>query len=109
MFKPVTAACIAVCMLAAGCASSPPPGSVPAAAAGEVDSVHNTTYEELFLDLHTEILRKLVARERGRYENIVLIEAESMISIAEEMYLEGNVPLAVHLLREAAILLRQTP
>lgn len=109
MFKPVTAACIAACMLAAGCASSPPSGFAPAAPPGETDSVHDATYEELFLDLHAEILRKLGRQERGRYEKIVLIEAESMVSIAEEMYLEGNVPLAIHLLREAAVLLRQTP
>ncbi len=109
MFKSVTAACIAACVLAAGCASSPPSGSTPAAGTGETESVHEISYEELFLDLHTEIMRKLEQPEHDRYEKVVRIEAESMVSIAEEMYLEGNVPLAVHLLREAAILLRQTP
>jgi hypothetical protein len=109
MFKPLTAACIAVCVLAAGCASSPPSEFAPAAPAGEINAASDTSYEELFLDLHAEILRKLGDSERGRYERVVLIEAESMVSIAEEMYLEGNVQIAVHLLREAAILLRQTP
>jgi len=107
MFKPVAIACIALCAFAAGCASSPP--TMSTARADEPDSLHTASYEELFLDLHAEILRKLGAGAGGGYEKIVLIEAESMVSIAEEIYLEGNVPLAVHLLREAALLLRQTP
>lgn len=105
----VTIACILACALTAGCASSPPPGSPAPSATHGTDSLEAVSYEELFLDLHNEILRKLKRFEIGGGERIVRIEAESMVSIAEEMYLEGNVSLAVHLLREAEILLRQTP
>ena len=75
----------------------------------ESDSLQNILYEETFLDLHAEVLRKLEPSAIQRYEKMILIEVRSMITIAEEMYLEGNVPLAVQLLREADLLLRQTP
>ncbi len=110
MFKLVTAAGIAVVLVLAGCSIAPPSGS---AVRGELDaaadSLHGASNDEMFLDLYGEITRKLdVYTERER-ENIVLIEVQSVVTIAEEMYLEGNVELAIKLLREAALLLRQTP
>ena len=113
MFKPVTT-CIGIIMLAlaAGCASSPPSekrGGGAEAITADTDSLREVSYEELFLDLHTELLRKIESSTPRRYENMALIEARSILMVAEEMYLEGNVPLAVQLLREADLLLRQTP
>ena len=109
MFKLVAAVCCSLIAILAGCASAPPQGTADAPIPEEAPSVDEESYEELFLDLHAEIVNKLKAYGNGRRGTIALIEAESMVSIAEEIYLEGNVPLAVHLLREAAILLRQTP
>ncbi len=112
MFKIVTAAAgIAALLILAGCSIAPPSGS---AARGELDaaaadSLNSTPYDEMFLDLYGEITRKLDVYAENDRENIVLIEVQSVVTIAEEMYLEGNVELAVILLREAALLLRQTP
>lgn len=113
MFKLVTAATgIATVIILSGCSSAPPSESAgrgDLTAATAVDSLYDAPYDEMFLDLYGEITRKLDVYSGDERENIVLIEAQSIVTIAEEMYLEGNVELAVKLLREAAILLRQTP
>jgi hypothetical protein len=113
MFKLVTAATgFAVVLILAGCSIAPPSGSATGGeldAATAADSLHDASYDEMFLDLYGEIVRKLDAYTEDEKENIVLIEVQSVVTIAEEIYLEGNVELAVNLLREAALLLRQTP
>jgi hypothetical protein len=109
MLKSVGAtAGLVLLLLAGGCATSPPAGGAGAAGAGET-ALTDEAREELFLDLHSEVLRALDAAADDPDTKILLIEAESMVTIAEEMYLEGHVELAVQLLRESALLLRQTP
>jgi hypothetical protein len=113
MFKSIaTATIVAAVSVLAACTASPPSGSVPVgetADAAAVDSLGGGSYEELFIDLHGEIVRKLDRSPGDRNKDIVLIEVQSIVTIAEEMYLEGNIQLAVKLLREANLLLRQTP
>jgi hypothetical protein len=73
------------------------------------DSVAAETYEELFLELYSDLLSELERKEEVDRLNIHIIEARSIIQIAEELYLEGNVLLAVQLLNEAEQHLRQAP
>ncbi|UCF05653.1 MAG: hypothetical protein JSV33_01040 [bacterium] len=95
-----------------GCATTAPPalrtgtGGTPTAAA---DSIAGETYEELFLELYSDCLSELERKEKDGRLNIHIIEARSIIQIAEELYLEGNVLLAVQLLNEAEQHLRQAP
>lgn len=109
MFKSVgTAAGLILLLVAGGCAPAPPAGGAGAPNAGEA-ALSDDAREELFLDLHSEMLRALDTAENDPDRKILLIEVESLVTIAEEMYLEGHVELAVQLLRESALLLRQTP
>jgi hypothetical protein len=98
--------------LAAGCASPPLPEaereSGQARTAVQSDST-DIYYEDLFLDIYARVLEELKARKRPDIEDMALIEARSMVKIAEEVYLEGKVFLAVKLLSEAELLLRQAP
>jgi hypothetical protein len=98
--------------LVAGCATSPPPEaereSGQARTAVQSDSTE-TYYEDLFMDIYARVLEELKAREQQDEDEMALIEARSMIKIAEEVYLEGKIFLAVKLLSEAELLLRQAP
>lgn len=72
----------------------------------EIDSTDAAAYEELFTETYGEILEELERKENSGASKNVLIEARSIVKIAEEMYLEGNVPLAVKLLIEVESLLK---
>lgn len=75
----------------------------------EADSLEVTAYDDYFLELYGEILEKLDLMEKEEKENARLIEARSIVKIAEAVYLEGNTILAIKLLNEAGLLLRLTP
>ncbi len=120
MYK-LTGLCVAVLslILLARCAPAPP-GAGPAVEEGSPaneygqEAVADSTlyaplYEDLFIEMHAEIIGELRDRKSKGSTNIRLIEIESIVTIAEEIYLEGNPVLAIKLLSEAELLLRQTP
>jgi len=104
---------IVLLALVAGCASSPPavprPGEAARAGAAPEDSAAAEAYEEIFLELHSELLGELGRKETGGAPDAHVIEARAIVQIAEEIYLEGNVLLAIQLLNEAEHHLRQAP
>ena len=73
------------------------------------DSLDTEPYDYLFLDLYSEITQRLGELEEKGEKNSQLIEARAIISIAEEVYLEGDPVLAIKLLSEAELILRQAP
>ena len=73
------------------------------------DSLDNEPYDYMFLEIHSEIMRRIDELEATGEKNSRIIEAKAIISIAEEVYLEGNPVLAIKLLSEAELILRQAP
>lgn len=110
--KPILSV-IALLALAAGCASSPPavprPGEDARPGAALEDTTTAEAYEEIFLELHSDLLGELERKETGGAPDVHVIEARAIVQIAEEIYLEGNVLLAIQLLNEAEHQLRQAP
>lgn len=76
----------------------------PAAA----DSISRTDYEDLFVEIHSGFIAE-IGNENDKEKNPVLIEIWTIVKIAEDAYLRGDPLLAIKLLSEAEILLRQTP
>lgn len=102
-------ACCAACAFAlalAACAGEKP-ASAPATT-GErrvftlSDSLEISAREDLFAEKHARLLREIQAlREAGTSEALML-EAVALVSASEEMYLHGQLDIAVKLLDEAA-------
>jgi len=109
--KLCTAICFSIFMTC--CASSPPPTPVltehGVAIGSGADSLETATYEDLFVEIHADIVRELARREKNGRPSMAVVEARSIVKIAEEIYLEGNHLLAIKLLHEAELLLRQAP
>lgn len=106
----LAAACILIA--ASGCASSAPaertatPGAFAPAGA---DSLETAQYEMIFMEAHGRLMREIEPGAPTKLDRTTLIEIESIVEIAEEIYLQGNILLAIKLLTEAEMLLRQTP
>ena len=104
---------IALSLLTFCCASPkqtiPTPADTDTTGTIDIDSLTLQPHDELFAQMHTDILRAIDQRAEKGGENIRLIEAQSIVIIAEELYLEGNTYLAIKLLCEAELLLRLTP
>ncbi|MBU8923135.1 MAG: hypothetical protein KOO63_15055 [Bacteroidales bacterium] len=102
---------MALLIVLAGCAQAPP-------AFDDISSTHlidladstdSVELEKIFIDSHSWILGEIARREGSQARDTDLIEIKSIVIIAEEVYLQGNIVLAVKLLTEAELLLRQTP
>ena len=92
-----------------GCASPPPArtsGGTREIQAASADSLSESHLDELFADIHEEAISTLRRKSAAGDDNLTLIEAESIIKLAEEEYLRGNMLLAIELLYEAKQLLR---
>ena len=66
-------------------------------------------YDRLFLEIHSELTTRLRELEKAGRGGTRLAEIESIVKTAEEFYLEGKPLVAVRLLTEAELLLRQAP
>jgi hypothetical protein len=73
------------------------------------DSLDSEPYDYLFLEIYSEITSRLAELEEKGEKNSRLIEARAIITVAEEVYLEGDPVLAIKLLSEAELILRQAP
>ncbi len=106
----LAAACFA--LAASGCAASAPaertaaPGAFAPAGA---DSLETAQYERIFMEAHGRLMREIDPDAPTKLDRTTLLEIESIVEIAEEIYLQGNILLAIKLLTEAEMLLRQTP
>lgn len=106
----LAAACLV--LAASGCAVSAPAGRTagqgifaPAAA----DSLETAQYELIFMEKHSRLMREIAPGAPTKLDRTTLLEMESVVEIAEELYLQGNLLLAIKLLTEAEMLLRRTP
>jgi hypothetical protein len=103
------AAFLAVLLLLS-CASSRP-ASIPRT--GEADSLAaapdslGSTADTLFVEKHVALLEELAPRERDPRVDPPAIEARSLVTAAEEMYLRGKIVLALKLLDDAHAILRR--
>jgi hypothetical protein len=108
---------MALLIILAGCAEAPPAfnnmSSTSSAtfesSISETDSTDILVLEKIFIDSHSWILGEIARLEASKPQDTSLIEIKSIVVIAEEVYLQGNIVLAVKLLTEAELLLRQTP
>ena len=87
------------------------PASIPGT--GEEDSLAaardslGSTADTLFVEKHIALLEALVPREREPRVDPLAIEARSLVTAAEEMYLRGKIVLALKLLDDADAILRR--
>jgi hypothetical protein len=117
-------AAIPLAILLTCCSSAPPPtqsigtaDTIPEGAAypdsilleALRDSLDSEPYDYMFFEIHSEIMRRIDELEAKGEKNSRIIEAKAIISIAEEVYLEGDPVLAIKLLSEAELILRQAP
>jgi hypothetical protein len=66
-------------------------------------------YDRLFLVIHSELSAELRELEKSGRGGTRLAEIQSIVKTAEEFYLEGKPLVAIRLLTEAELLLRQAP
>ena len=95
------------------CATTPPPvqentrpGEVFASG---LDSLNASSYDFLFIQLHTDIIGELQRLEVKHQSSARLIEARSVVRVAEQIYLEGDYIVAIELLTEVEEILRTVP
>jgi len=72
-----------------------------------IDSLEATTYDGLFTERRSNLIREIGAREREGTPDTRLIEARSLVSASEELYLNGMLDAALRLLDEASRTLKQ--
>ncbi len=66
-------------------------------------------YDRMFLEIHSGLVAELQGLEKGGRGGTRLAEIQSIVKAAEEFYLEGKPLIAIKLLTEAELLLRQAP
>lgn len=66
-------------------------------------------YDRLFLEIHSELTAELRKLEKSGKGGTRLAEIQAIVKTAEEFYLEGKPLVAIKLLTEAELLLRQAP
>lgn len=95
------------------CATTPPPAQENARPgevfASELDSLNASSYDFLFIQLHTDIIKELQRLEVEHQSSARLIEAGSVMQTAEQIYLEGDYIMAIELLTEVEEILRTVP
>jgi hypothetical protein len=94
---------LAVTILPA-CASNTPP---PPSGSGDSPDSTEVDYDRMFLEIHSDLTAELLELERSGSGGAELAEVQSIVMAAEEFYLEGKTLLAIKLLSEAELLLRQ--
>jgi len=121
-----TAVMLAATIMVACAVNSPPPPSgsgesgigTLSAATKSPDSNYFATdypdssaadYDRMFLEIHSELTAELRELEKGGRGGMRLAEIQSIVKAAEEFYLESNPLVAIKLLTEAELLLRQAP
>jgi hypothetical protein len=107
----ISCACGLCALLAASCAHEKPmsaPGALGAGAqAAAVDSLAETTYDGLFMEMHLNLIKEIGIREQAGAPDTPLLEARSLVSASEELYLKGMPEAALRLLDEASRTLKQ--
>jgi hypothetical protein len=93
---------VLIALVALGCAGHSP-------STHPIDSAGGADYDEMFLEIHMNIMGELAELEKTEGKNPELIEIQSMVKTAEEFYLEGRPLIAIKLLTEAELLLKQVP
>ena len=66
-------------------------------------------YDRMFLEIHADLVVELSKLEKAGKGGTRLAEIRSIVDTAEEFYLEGKSLVAIRLLTEAELLLRQSP
>ncbi len=105
-------AAVWLALAASGCAASSSMGGAPrpdAFSMSGTDSLEAAQYERIFVETHARLIREINTEAKSELDGATLLEIRSIVEIAEEFYLQGNPLLAVKLLTEAEMLLRQTP
>ena len=103
---------VTLILVLSGCASIPSPqalhGEWNQSGTADADSTENAEYDIMFVDIHYRLVDEIGLRhDDGR--DPTLIEIRAIVKIAEDLYLQGNILLAIKLLTEAELLLRQIP
>ena len=105
---------LAATILAACAVNSPPPPS--GGGESSIDTISTdhpdssaADYDRIFLEIHTDLSEELLKLERSGKGGTGLAEIQSIVKAAEEFYLEGKPLVAIKLLTEAELLLRQSP
>ncbi len=73
------------------------------------DSSATADYDRMFLEIHSDLTVALRELEKSGKGGTRLAEIQSIVKTAEEFYLEGKPLIAIKLLTEAELLLRQAP
>jgi hypothetical protein len=94
---------LAATILAACAVNSPPPPD----GGGESSDSTEVDYDRMFLEIHSGLTAELLELERSGKGGARLAEIQSIVMAAEEFYLEGKPLIAIKLLTEAELLLRQ--
>ena len=71
------------------------------------DTMEPSVYEELFTSLHGKLIMMIDERLLKDETDENALEAESMLEVAEELYLEGKIKTAINILKEANKILEQ--
>ncbi len=105
--RAVTTLRVAALALGLSACAGERPAAAPPATAGEsysilVDSLETSAYEDLFAAKHARLLREIGERRESGTPEALVLEALSLASASEEMYLRGRLELAVKLLDEAS-------
>jgi hypothetical protein len=124
---------LAAMNLAACAVSSPPPPSGGGESSSDTIPVHGDStdstyaspdgsyaipvlpdtsaadYDRMFIEIHAGLVRELRELDKTGRNGTRLAEIQSIVKTAEEFYLEGNPLVAIRLLTEAELLLRQVP
>ena len=110
--REVTAHCAAglAVLLFLSCASSRPaesPGAGGADSLAAIVDSAGTAIDDLFIENHAALLMELAPKEREPRVDPRVIEARSLVTAAEELYLRGRTLPALRLLDDAVAILRR--
>jgi hypothetical protein len=104
---------LAATILVACAADSPPhPSGGGESASDAISAAPDSSiadYDRLFIEIHSELSARLGELEKSGRSGTRLAEIQSIVKTAEEFYLEGKPLVAIRLLTEAELLLRQAP
>jgi hypothetical protein len=96
-----------VFVLVVSCAHHSPSGRGSADTSSSLaDSIRAAACDDLFVEKHASLIKELAERERKEEPDVRLIEADSLVSASEELYLTGLLDAAIRLLNEAELLLK---
>lgn len=101
---------LAATILVACAVNSPPPPSGDGESSIAADNPDSSTadYDRMFFEIHSNLTAELHKLERSEKDGTRFVEIQSIVKTAEEFYLEGKPLIAIKLLTEAELLLRET-